>query len=152
MKTTTTTIMRFHCGSHSDVGHRRSSVLLAIGQDYVESVFGRLEGTCPPPDLRASFAKLDKESTGLLDRPRFALALRGLRPSMELSPELLRAAMEYFEDSTAVRGGRVGGGGTSRIDYRRVARIEAKDQGVGTRQKEVTRVGGSNENERDREG
>ncbi|CAM9771908.1 unnamed protein product, partial [Ectocarpus sp. 6 AP-2014] len=88
-------------------------------EDYVESIFGRLEGTCPPPNLRASFAKLDKESTGLLDRPRFALALRNLRPSLELSPELLRAAMEYFEDSTAVRGGRVGGGQTSGIDYRR---------------------------------
>ncbi|CAM9773902.1 unnamed protein product [Scytosiphon promiscuus] len=96
-----------------------SPLLTVIGQDAIESAYCRFEGTCAPPDLRAAFAKLDKASTGFLDRPRFALALRGVRPSLELSPEVLRAAMDNFDD--AIAGGRGNGGGDgggSRIDYR----------------------------------
>lgn len=80
--------------------------------------------------MRAAFAKLDRVSTGLLDRQRFALALRGLRPSLELPPPLLYTAMEYFDSDsggegvkTSIAGGsrrrEVGSGG--RIDYRYVA-------------------------------
>ena len=86
----------------------------------------KFEGTCSPPDTRAAFAKLDKDSTGFLDRQHFALALRGLRPSLELPPPILLAAMDFFDtDDNAEAGkgeqpqrGSGGRRGSGRIDYR----------------------------------
>lgn len=92
-------------------------------QDFIESVFERFEGVCSPPNVCAACAKLDKASTGYLDRPRFALALRGLRPSLELPPPLLRAAIDYFDDTDTSEVGRKSPRGSAegesgRIDYR----------------------------------
>lgn len=95
-------------------------------QDFIDSALAKFEGTSAPPDARAALAKLDKDSTGFLDRQRFALAMRGLRPSLELPPPLLLAAMDFFDthdEAEGVKGGRQPRGsggrkGSGRIDYR----------------------------------
>lgn len=104
-------------------------------QDFIEPVFSGQEGAVSAPDLRAAFANLDKDSTGFLDRPRFALALRGLRPSLELSPQLLRAAMDSFDINTSGNGNGSGvePAGGSTIDYRQ-AKWTAKGRSVGTQE------------------
>lgn len=96
-------------------------------QDFIDEAFERFEGACALPDILAAFTKLDKESNGFLDRPRFALALRSLRPSLELPPSLLRTAMNLFDTDDGETGGDgrgsmkgVGRGGSGRIDYRQV--------------------------------
>lgn len=94
-------------------------------QDVVDASMERFEGASRPPDFRTAFAKLDKDSLGLLDRPRFALALRSLRPSFELTPSVLRATMDFFEvghttDASAAEN--VDSVRTNGIDYRRVKR------------------------------
>lgn len=63
-----------------------------------------------------AFAKLDRASAGFLDRPRFALALRGIQPAVELSPALLRVAMDYFD--TRENDPHSVGEGSGKIDYR----------------------------------
>lgn len=102
-------------------------------QDFIDSAWAKFEGTCPPPDTVAAFVKLDRDSTGFLDRQRFALALRDLRPSLELPPPLLLAAMEFFDtvdggEGMGTGGGQLGRGGgrgrNGRIDYRYVSGTE----------------------------
>eukprot|EP00752_Nemacystus_decipiens_P007715 g6898.t1 len=97
-------------------GSGKSSLLEL--EDFIDSALdGVGGGTSPTPDFRAAFAKLDKDSTGFLDRARFALALRSLRPSLGLPPELLRAAMDSFEVSGERGGDNVAVNGST-IDYR----------------------------------
>ena len=94
-------------------------------QDFIDSALAKFEGTSSPPDTCAALAKLDRDSTGFLDRQRFALAMRGLRPSLELPPPFLLAAMEAFDMDDKTEGGKgkqprgsEGRRGSGRIDYR----------------------------------
>lgn len=107
-------------------------------KDFIDAAFERFEGACSLPDMRAAFAKLDRVSTGLLDRQRFALALRGLRPSLELPPPLLYTAMEYFDSDSGSKGVKTSitgvsrrreGGSGGRIDYRYVASTAGDERG-----------------------
>lgn len=134
----------------TDVHLVAHTLLTATGQDAIEYAYGRCEGTCSPPDLCAAFAKLDKASTGFLDRARFALALRGVRPSLELSPELLRVAMDSFDDAIAgERDGAGEEGASSRTDYRSVMRV--KDRGVAACSRSAGASTRHQQREKDRE-
>lgn len=115
------------------VAFRVSKTNKMKNKDFIDAAFERFEGVCSLPDIRAAFAKLDRVSSGVLDRQRFALALRGLRPSLELPPPLLYTAMEYFDTedggdgikaSKAGGSRRSDGGGGGKIDYRCVRRVE----------------------------
>ena len=57
-------------------------------------------GVGPPPDLRPTFAALDREGKGTVNRKQFAHALRQHSGLIALSPLHLRVFMDHFDTST----------------------------------------------------
>ncbi|CAM9344057.1 unnamed protein product, partial [Phaeothamnion confervicola] len=94
-------------GGGSFTGGSEEALLAA--EDAIATCYNRVEGARALPDLRPAFATLDREGSGFVDRPRFALALRR-HPDLRLPPAALAAAMAAFDAS--------GAGDGSLIDYR----------------------------------